>query len=620
MGVQQEIFDKFRAVQTTNTIPPFENPESRGMDDMNFIDFLFELIQQTKGQKEFKNSVLKGVLGEITNDVEIKNEVFNILKSTFFCDFDILIPEKFSVGSANGISISINEIDPFNLLEIDPNSQVGKHMYEGNDSTKHFNYFMYTALSSTPQNPIKWKTGNRILFEISYKGDNEFVFRFGKTYIGKQFSEWAEDYFNSFILFNLPNFSVMIMDILSGIVSFKTGKSIDSIKLDNRILQAFQKLFGFCKNDPAFNVNEEKSIYTSPQNFVNQSEKSSQILTTQNLDEIFNFTPFEETIIDDQTQLKNEGKIRFSTCGAIEIPMNIDSIFNKLDVLFDNKVKSSDGLSIIDGAYNNDIARVNLDETTNFFDESLKEGAKTFIDNGGDNIIIDLPNMQMELEMNIIKLIPTALTTLLISPKLMTILKTGITLAEDVNIKLTTEEIIKKIGNIVKEIGKKIGKKILQNIFDYVKKILLKILTDISTKYLKQRAIDYAGILAYLVKLIGGLLEKTDTCGGMLTKILKILNLNFFPPQMPLPAPLILVGVALKPGLNQVAVVNELKSKLQSKGIETGAFYSDGTPNYMMYALEETINTLIQHIKMNAQVQTMGMAGPIPSLGYGQIL
>jgi hypothetical protein len=86
----------------------------------------------------------------------------------------------------------------------------------------------------------------------------------------------------------------------------------------------------------------------------------------------------------------------------------------------------------------------------------------------------------------------------------------------------------------------------------------------------------------------------------------------------PMPPPLVLLGGALKPGLNQIAMVNDLKSSLSDKGIETAATFPDGTPNHLMIALEESMKTMVSHIKTNSKIEvtTVGVGF---TTGFGQM-
>ena len=173
--------------------------------------------------------------------------------------------------------------------------------------------------------------------------------------------------------------------------------------------------------------------------------------------------------------------------------------------------------------------------------------------------------------------------------------------------------------NVIKEIGIKITTMLIKNIFDAIKADLTKLAKELAIQFLKQRGLDYISTLTSLLSLLGLFSGKSSGCGGVLDKLLKLLKLANFGPMPMLPPPLILVGGAIKPGMNSVAMINDIKSNLTQKGIETAPTLPDGTPNNMMIAIEETVKVMTSHIKTNSTIQTFGIGPTGPVTGYGQI-
>ena len=229
--------------------------------------------------------------------------------------------------------------------------------------------------------------------------------------------------------------------------------------------------------------------------------------------------------------------------------------------------------------------------------------------------------MEVEFELNVIKAIPFALTQFIISPQLLLLIKiSSFIIGEQENEGVVTmETVINKLETFITKIGSDIWNSILNNIFNILIKDLTGILSGLVSKYMTQRFSDYVSILTFIMNLIKGLNVSANGCQGMLDIIMRLLSLNYFGPTLPIPPPLVFVGGMLKPGLNQVSVVNDLKSNLADKGIETGAYLSDGTPNYLMAALEVQTNTIIQHIKLDSKIDVMtnGITGP--AIGFAQI-
>jgi len=171
---------------------------------------------------------------------------------------------------------------------------------------------------------------------------------------------------------------------------------------------------------------------------------------------------------------------------------------------------------------------------------------------------------------------------------------------------------ITDLGNFVTDL-------LVQNIFNLIKKDLINLAKKLTADFLKQRGLDYISTLKSLLALLKALKGvKFKGCQSIIDQILRLLKLLNFMPMPPLPPPLVLIGGALKPGLNHIAMVNDLKANLSEKGIETAATFPDGTPNHLMIALEETVKLMVSHIKTNAKIDVT-TTGVGLAAGFGQI-
>jgi hypothetical protein len=651
MSQQSEIFARYRSLFNSNSVKPTENEFSKKLANMDFVDFLFELVRATKGQKEFKNVILKGSLSQMKKNDEINKAIKKALAAKFQCDSKLIIPTKYTTKSSTGIEMTKNEIDTFGLLGIDPDTKPGNYMYEGNDPTKHVNYLLYKAQGVTEANPLSVNYNGNVLFAVYSIDPNRYLFKFGEFYENKQYNLWLEDYFKIIDpIFNTVNFTTILTDLITGAISIKAKKNKIEISKQSRTIKALQKLFGFCSEAPTDdgatngsandllkkqlnNANSNGDGQTATQTGFGNSLNNLNNTTTGNEDDdpfAFDFNDLDE--IDRDTQLRSAGKIRFSTCGDLDLDINPDDIISGLDLLFANanandvytygdgvdnqlpNTKPNDG----SGLYDNSEISPNADKAADFFDNALKNGAQAALDGGEDNININLPNMNAELQLNILKAIPYSLMQMVLTPKVMLIPKTFSVLNGDTSTK-TNNDFVKLMSNVIKEIGAKITGMLIKNIFDAIKSDLTKLAKSLAIAFLKQRGLDYVSTLTSLLSLLGLFSGNTGGCGGVLGKLLKLLKLSNFGPMPMLPPPLILVGGALKPGMNSVAMVNDIKSKLTEKGIETAPTLPDGTPNNMMIAIEETVKVMTSHIKTNSRVETFGISAVGPVQGYGQI-
>jgi hypothetical protein len=644
MSQQSEIFSRYRSLFNSSSVRPLESETSRKLNNMDFVDFLFELGKATKGQKQFKNIILKGSLSKLKKSDELNKTIKKALLSQFGCDDTLIIPTKYTTKSSLGIELDKGEIDPFGMFGIDPDSQVGRLMYEGNDPKKHINYLLFKSQGVGAINPVEINYEGRVLFRIYAKTPNTLVFKFGEFYENKLYVEWLSDYIEAMQpIFNTVNFTTILTDIITGAISLKANKNKIEIRKQSGVIKALQKIFGFCSesddnagapNQPTNNILKDPLLQNSNfngENIIgNQSGLGDFNNANQPSDDPFDFDFNDLDDIERDADLKSRGVIRFSTCGDLDLDINPDDIVSGLELLFanadQNNVYSYDGTvnnelpetATTNPLYDNSQILPNSDKAADFFDNALKNGANNAINQGETNIIIDLPTMNAELQLNILKAIPYALMQMVLSPKVVLVPKLFTVLSGDTG-KKSPNDFIKSMMPSISKIGENITSMLIQNIFDAIKSDLTRLAGELAIAYLKQRGMDYLATLRSLLSLLGLFSGGGGGCGGVLDKLLKLLKLSNFGPMPMLPPPLVLIAGAIKPGMNSVSMINDIKSSLTEKGIETAPTLPDGTPNNMMIAIEETVKTMVTHIKTNSTIQTFGISAVGPVQGYGQI-
>jgi hypothetical protein len=310
------------------------------------------------------------------------------------------------------------------------------------------------------------------------------------------------------------------------------------------------------------------------------------------------------------------------------VAINPDDILNSLEELFNN----SQGDKLLfpgenpqdvtpqanDSLTDNSKKIPNLDQASDVLDKALKNGINDIVNSGEINAAINLPNINAEIQLNILKAIPYALMQMIITPKLMMVPKLFLVLKGD-DSKKSPEEMISFVRPLIKKIGSFITDLLVKNIFNLIKKDLIGLAKKISADFLKQRGLDYISSLKSLLALLKALKGfKVGGCQSIIEQILRLLKLLNVTPMPLIPPPLVLLGGALKPGLNHVSMINDLKSNLSEKGIETAATFPDGTPNHLMIALEETMKVMVSSIKTNAKVEVT-TTGVGLTTGFGQI-
>jgi hypothetical protein len=634
MSSQSEIFSRYRSLVVSNTQKPFVSDAQKKLDKLEFIDFLVELVKSTRGQKEFKSLILKGSLSQLKKFDSINKVITDSFYQMFGCDPNLVIPEKYTTLSVTGIEISKQEIDSFGLLNVNPDSRVGKLMYEGNDVTKHVNYFFSKAQNSTIADPLTLKKGDRVLFTLSAIDSSTYLFKFGEFYSKKQFGEFLKDYLSVVTpVFNFPNFMAILMDILTGSLSVKGNINKAIIVKQSALTKGLKKMFGFCgEEDDSTKPDSTNKAFLNDQYGANQTQKNGEesglLNTDSDFDNVFNFNSKELDDIETTGNLRASSFLRFSSCGNLDVTINPDDILNSLEELFNN---SQNTKLLFPGEEPNQVAPQtnetnidnskkipNLDQAANLLENGLNNGLNKVINDGETNAVLNLPNINAEIQLNILKAIPYALMQMIVTPKLMVVPKLYLALKGDTS-KKTPESMVSFIRPLVSKIGNHITDLLVKNIFNLIKKDLINLAKKISADFLKQRGLDYLSSLKSLLALLKALKGlKVSGCESIIEQILRLLKLLNFVPMPPLPPPLVLIGGALKPGLNHVAMINDLKSNLGEKGIETAATFPDGTPNHLMIALEETVKLMVSHIKTNSKVEVT-TTGVGFAIGYGQI-
>ena len=248
----------------------------------------------------------------------------------------------------------------------------------------------------------------------------------------------------------------------------------------------------------------------------------------------------------------------------------------------------------------------------------MKNGINKVVNDGEINAVVDLPKINAEIQLNILKAIPYSLMQSVITPKVTLVPKLFLVLKGDVK-KKSSEETLSFMRPMITDLGNFVTDLLVQNIFNLIKKDLINLAKKLTADFLKQRGLDYISTLKSLLALLKALKGvKFKGCQSIIDQILRLLKLLNFMPMPPLPPPLVLIGGALKPGLNHIAMVNDLKANLSEKGIETAATFPDGTPNHLMIALEETVKLMVSHIKTNAKIDVT-TTGVGLAAGFGQI-
>lgn len=613
MASQQEIYNQLQSVLGGTEPPPYEN-ESSQVEDLSFLEFLFTVVQQASGQNKFKDIVFNNVLGDVQNNISVDNIVKDTFRNKTFCNLNLGIPSDLTISGNNGIFVEKSAIDAFNLLKVDPASQTGSLLYNSTDPEKDLNTFIFNSFNARALR--EWKNeNNQTIFGLTKQG-NGLLFQFGDEYKNGSFKEWSEDFFASIEIFNPVNFFSQIVDVLTGALSVQGNKNRIEIENDSTVIEGCKKLFGFCSSESNNNSNENE-INTSPQEAIRRQKESKQFndndggnTADESEDFPFNFSNEEKNEIEREARLKRENKLQFKSCGNLELPLDSQKVVNELQGIFQNFDP--------DSAQSNNNSKINPEDASSFIENTAKDGAKNLIDQGESSVTADFNNINAENEIGVLKSMPYALMKIILSPKILIFGKIFEKFVDSENAP-DAIDLIKKLKNVIGEIGAAFSKAILNNVFNFIKNQLESLVSELKGRFLEQQLLDYASVLEFLTSLISSLTSDNDNCSSILSTILKILSLSSFVPAPPFPPPLVFGAVPLKPGMNETTAINDMKSKMEEKGLNTGYFYDDGTPNYQLFAMESAVSAVIKNIKNYSKIDVTTLGPTGPTQGSGQI-
>jgi hypothetical protein len=423
------------------------------------------------------------------------------------------------------------------------------------------------------------------LFNIEYTNTNQSGFTGGDyfkvTLLSRQIGinsieEFIVDYFESIQLFENQNFFKNLMETIVG--SLKVQLPTKTIEVDQKFQKLIQRVLGMCF-DNATEIDVTGTAKISESDGIDDS--------------FFEMTSIDLRQIDESISLLQRGVVKFEDCDNVELPVDKDSLIQKITQLTNPDVSDNDSKIV-------EIA----DELTNTLSSPWSFTIPT-----GLNLTIDT-----DLIKNLIK----GLMTTILSPKVLLPLM--------VMLKAIGNQIVDSIYDAV-EFSRKL-KTLFLNVVSKIGAIFIKTLTDILIKdirnlllvvqkelansnKLKQYQIYVAALNTALTVAKG--IKDYRKCKSILDEIKTIIQLakSLLPTFVPKS---IRSLAALKSGYDCTrSVLNQIK-ELQLVGFPTGPTPS-GKPNMK-------IQTMIAACKgaQKERIDNGKMVGIIPPIDISQLL
>jgi hypothetical protein len=527
-------------------------------DLVEIVDSFLATGQKVKSQNPLEK---KSRIKQHANDAidvtlqSSKTIVLDNVKKILFAGDGICGTNKNFTGTQfDTVRLKPKEFDFLNVLTVDPNSNVGKIVYEpSNTSTskEKVNRGLYDGFSSPYQFDT---TSNKTLFRATWSsGDQEFIISGltqGTSTIPVE--DFLNDYYSSIELPDISGITKMAMLMTIQGDSSETPLFTGAFNDLNRLIT---KLCSVCGNP-------KKTNTLSNQNAIDLFNEND-----EDLELYFNFDDVEGIDLDDENA-RYRKVLRFRDCNNFEVPVNTD--------LFEDFVYLSGKKNL------NDLVNSTLN----------KVAADSFEQSDGSSIT--LGDFQVSINNLFILNLPKALIMSVISPKIFLpivvvykLFKSVITSTASQVVE-TAKEFMKKFHKLFSAIIKDLFWKFITEFWKRVKVDLLNFVLKLAQKILKNKLKRYYGVIAILISLLTKILEQgLDNCFDLFNAVISTLT-TAINTSIPLKIPSVLLLITpFLPGYSPERAYMSAIEGMAAAGIPTGPI--NGEPNDFIEAQKKMI-------------------------------
>ncbi len=589
-------------------------------DPPNSTDNLLNFLSSTRGNgsetlKYLRTKVLEvsSKLGPKMTDI-IKEQTIKTLgcsqEQTYkglSVNFNPQLTPLSTLPQTEGIYIPVQSIDLFSSLKKSPDTNFGKIFYEkdlpsaspifkpyGGVKSYPMNKQLYVLTESQYQNQSLGQINGKVytgksgkdLFDIQYTTTNSFgvtgnyyrVALLDRTNENGEKSnnvgEFLSDYYSTIKLIDSVDIEMQLINILSGAISINSQVGSGSLVNQSKFSLLIQRILGLC-----FDSRQEIDV-----------SGTAKIAELDGVDEsFFEFTEIDLRNIDNEVTNVQNGVMEFVDCDNIKLPVDSQNLVDQL-IEFRDEL---DGMS----------PQQQVTEMSNII-ESISKNPEW------GQIIPPNLNVSVSIDKNVIKQIPLAVASAVLTPKvllplytLLSTLQSGATYTYNQavtsantqiqsgntiggsasNVVTNGVDFIKKFRSFIIQVVSLINKEFLELLFLELKKDILNLVASIIGDIAKsQIAKKYIMIirLIQIALIISQLINDYRKCKSLMSNILLLLNTinNTIPNSIPLP---LLAAASALPGYSsERATINTIQG-LQAVGIPTGAL-PDGSPNLML--------------------------------------
>jgi hypothetical protein len=385
--------------------------------------------------------------------------------------------------------------------------------------------------------------------------------------------EFLTDYYSTIRLVDTVNFTEILLNIISGAISIKANLSAQEVEKGTQFSLIIQRILGLC-----FDNRREIDV-----------SGVSKVAELDGVDDTF----FELTEVDlrnIEVRISNiqNGVMEFEDCDNVKLPVDVETLIDELikfrdtvdDQTPEQQVKSIG--NVLDTLYQNPDWQAFL--PTNF-------------------------NLEVAVNKEIVKQIPLAVASAVLSPKVLfpiftllqvvegqarntynqavtsgnTIIQSGNTTLGGVdNIINNGVDFLKVFKSFNIQLVSRIGAIFLETLYEILKRDILNLISSVIVDISKSALLKKYAIILRLVQILlilSQLIDDYRRCKSLIANILLLLKTIFGRPNGRIPMPLLFLTQFLPGTSPERSTINTIEL-LQSVGIPTGTL-PDGSPNLM---------------------------------------
>ena len=597
-------------------------------DQPTSFDQLLELINLTNGSGLSSTKYLKKKLLEVVVKIEpqiqkiISEEALKALgcsqEQTFngYDKSNLILRPLTTLPIEDGIYVPVQSLDIVNLLKKNVDSKLGKISYEKPDPEVKSGVFKpYSGPLPFPMNKemnLRMENSNLNrsfyqeygknyqgtsgldLFDFVYSPTNQYGVNqdcYRVVLIDKpaneltisgitagqtlnKVGEFLQDYYSTIKLVDSVNVAETLVNVISGAISIKSNLSAQEIEQGTKFSLIIQRILGLC-----FDSRREIDV-----------SGISKVAELDGVDDsFFDLTEVDLRNIDIRISNIQNGVMEFEGCDNIKLPVDYETLVNELDKFrdvadtqsLDEQVKSI--TNILDTIYQNPEWKAFL--PTNF-------------------------NLEVAINKEIVKQIPLAVASIVLSPKVLfpiftliqvlesqatntynqavtsgnTFIQSGNTTLGGVNNIINNGvDFLKVFKSFNTEVMSRIGAIFLRTLYEILKKDIINLIDSVISDVSKSQRLKKYAIILRLVEIflvLAQLIGDFRKCKSLINDILLLLKTIFGRPDGSIPTPLLLLTQFLPGTSPERSSINTIE-ELQKLGIPTGTL-PNGSPNLML--------------------------------------